>query len=237
MAKGFPYADLPEFLSALERDGDLRRITAPVDPTLEISEITQRVVRDNGPALLFENPTRGEMPVAMNLFGNVDRMAKALGVEHLDEIGARIGELIKPDLPIGWAGIRDGLGKLMQLKSVPPKKVKGAACQDMTEPAECPDRRPRHYRKTPDGLVYAGKAGWSRELAELQAADGREPASGRQPWPEGTTWEDDGNLYRVERMRRGDVLPGNFRHVFTVMETLAAVHKPENVRLVVYFDS
>jgi len=131
MAKGFPYADLPEFLTALERDGDLRRITAPVDPALEISEITQRVVRAGGPALLFENPTRGDMPVAMNLFGNVDRMAKALGVGHLDEIGARIGDLIKPDLPVGWSGIRDGLGKLMQLKSLPPKKTKSAPCQEV----------------------------------------------------------------------------------------------------------
>ena len=131
MAKGFPYADLPEFLAALERDGDLRRVTARVDPTLEISEITQRVVRAGGPALLFENPTRGDMPVAMNLFGNVRRMARALGVEHLDEIGERIGALVKPELPVGWAGIRDGLGKLMQLKSVPPKKVKGAPCQEV----------------------------------------------------------------------------------------------------------
>ena len=69
-AAKFPYADLGEFISALERDGDLKRITAPVDPTLEISEITQRVVRDKGPALLFENPTRGQMPVAINLSGH-----------------------------------------------------------------------------------------------------------------------------------------------------------------------
>src|SRR5690606_40832435 len=120
----FPSADLPEFLTALERAGELHRVKVPVDPTLEISEIVTRTVRAGGPALLFERPTRGEMPVAINLFGTRRRMAMALGVDDVDEIGARISALAKPELPVGWAGIRDGLGKLLQLKSVPPKRVK-----------------------------------------------------------------------------------------------------------------
>src|SRR5436305_8500847 len=128
MARGFPYTDLKDFLAALRRAGELRTVTAPVDPTLEISEITQRVVRAGGPALLFEKPTRGELPVAINLFGTRRRMAMALGVEDVAEIGTRIGELIRPELPVGLAGIRDGLGKLMQLKSAPPKRVKSAPC-------------------------------------------------------------------------------------------------------------
>src|SRR6201991_4852387 len=128
-SRGFPYADLQSFLAALEAAGELRRVTVPVDPTLEISEGVTRTVRAGGPALLFERPTRGEMPVAVNLFGTERRMAMALGVDSLDEIGDRIGALVKPDLPVGWSGIRDGLGKVMQLKSVPPKKVKKAACQ------------------------------------------------------------------------------------------------------------
>jgi 4-hydroxy-3-polyprenylbenzoate decarboxylase len=131
MSRGFPYEDLKEFLAALEGAGELHRVTAPVDPTLEVSEIVTRTVRARGPALLFERPTRGDMPIAINLFGTERRMSMALGVDRLDEIGARIGELIKPELPVGWAGIRDGLGKLMQLKSVPPKKVKSAACQEI----------------------------------------------------------------------------------------------------------
>src|SRR5690606_19359685 len=121
-ARGFPYTDLKEFLAALERSGELRRVKVPVDPTLEISEIVTRTVRAQGPALLFEKPTRGEMPVAINLFGTERRMAMALGVERLDEIGERIGELLKPELPVGWSGIREGLGKLLQLKSLPPRK-------------------------------------------------------------------------------------------------------------------
>jgi 4-hydroxy-3-polyprenylbenzoate decarboxylase len=113
MSRGFPYTDLKQFLAALETAGELHRVAAPVDPTLEVSEIVTRTVRAKGPALLFERPTRGDMPIAINLFGTERRMAMALGVERLDEIGARIGELVKPELPVGWAGIRDGLGKLM----------------------------------------------------------------------------------------------------------------------------
>ncbi len=131
MARGFPYQDLNGFLAALERAGELRRVSTPVDPTLEISEITQRVVRRHGPALLFERPTRGGMPVAINLFGTERRMCLALGVERLDEIGDRIGSLVKPELPVGWSGIRDGFGKLLQLKNVPPKRVRSAPCQEV----------------------------------------------------------------------------------------------------------
>ncbi|HEX6073981.1 MAG TPA: menaquinone biosynthesis decarboxylase [Micromonosporaceae bacterium] len=131
MARGFPYQDLNGFLDALERAGELRRVSTPVDPTLEISEITQRVVRRNGPALLFERPTRGDMPVAINLFGTERRMCLALGVARLDELGDRIGALVKPELPVGWSGIREGFGKLLQLKNVPPKRVRSASCQEV----------------------------------------------------------------------------------------------------------
>ncbi len=106
MARGFPYADLNEFLAALQRAGELHRVSAPVDPHLEISEIVTRTVRAGGPALVFDRPTRGDMPVAINLFGTERRMAMALGVAHLDEVGERIGALVKPELPVGWAGIR-----------------------------------------------------------------------------------------------------------------------------------
>src|SRR4051795_11467759 len=130
-ARGFPYPDLQSFLSALEAAGELRRITVPLDPTLEISEVVTRTVRAGGPALLFERPTRGEMPVVVNLFGTEKRMAMALGVGSLDEVGDRIGALIKPELPVGLSGIREGLGKVLQLKSVPPRKLKTGSCQEI----------------------------------------------------------------------------------------------------------
>ncbi len=130
-APRFPFDDLQGFLGALERAGELHRVKVPVDPTLEISEIVTRTVRAKGPALLFEKPTRGMMPLAINIFGSDRRMAMALGVDDFDEIGARIGELAKPELPQGFSGMMDGLGKIMQLKSLPPKRVKSAPCQEV----------------------------------------------------------------------------------------------------------
>jgi 4-hydroxy-3-polyprenylbenzoate decarboxylase len=126
-----PYADLRDFIAQLERAGELKRIKTPVDPHLEVTEIVQRVVRAGGPGLLFEQPTSGEMPLAINLFGTERRMAMALGAESLDEIGDRIGDLVKTQLPVGWSGLKDAFGKLGQLKNVPPKKVKNAPCQDV----------------------------------------------------------------------------------------------------------
>jgi 4-hydroxy-3-polyprenylbenzoate decarboxylase len=123
--------DLPQFLRALERDGDLKRIRAEVDPHLEVAEIVTRVVREKGPALLFENVRGSTMPLAINVFGTERRMAKALGVDRLDEIGDTIAGLLKPELPQGWAGLRDAFGKLGTLRAVPPKKVSTAPCQEV----------------------------------------------------------------------------------------------------------
>jgi len=127
----FPYEDLQGFLAALDEAGELHKVHAPVDPTLEMSEIVTRTVRNKGKALLFTNPTRGAMPVAINLFGTHKRMAMALGVKNVDEIGERIGDLVKPELPVGFGGMMDGLSKLLQLKSLPPKRVKQAPCQEV----------------------------------------------------------------------------------------------------------
>jgi 4-hydroxy-3-polyprenylbenzoate decarboxylase len=124
-------SDLQDFLLALDRDGDLARVKAPVDPHLEVTGIVQRVLREHGPALLFENPTRGRMPLLMNAFGTSRRMALALGVDDLDEIGDRIADLLKPELPRGVGGLRDALGKVSQLRAVPPRRVKSAPCQEV----------------------------------------------------------------------------------------------------------
>ncbi|MDQ1730441.1 MAG: 4-hydroxy-3-polyprenylbenzoate decarboxylase [Pseudonocardiales bacterium] len=125
------YTDLSAFVRDLERTGELVRVTAPVDPHLEVTGIVQRVVAQNGPALLFENPTRGQMPLLMNLFGSTSRLCRALGVADFDEIGTRIGELLRPELPHGLGGLRDALGKAAQLRAAPPKHVKSAPCQDV----------------------------------------------------------------------------------------------------------
>lgn len=148
------HTDLREFLKRLDKAGELKRITAPVDPTLEISEITQRVVRAGGPALLFENPTRGDMPIATNVFGTERRMALALGVDSLDDIGQRIAGLLKPELPQGFSGFREALGKLTQLKNVPPKRVKTAPCQEVVYRGDDVD-----LAKLPGLQVWPGDGG------------------------------------------------------------------------------
>ena len=127
----YPYSDIRDFLTALERDGDLRHVRVPVDPTLEATEIVTRVIRAGGPALVFDRPTRGIMPLVMNVFGSERRMAKALGVERLDDIGDTIAGLLKPEVPTGFGGIREAFGKLASLRSVPPKKVRHGSCQDV----------------------------------------------------------------------------------------------------------
>ncbi|HEY7009772.1 MAG TPA: menaquinone biosynthesis decarboxylase, partial [Jatrophihabitantaceae bacterium] len=128
---GSAFSDLQSYVAALERDGDLRRVRVPVDPHLEVTGIVQRVLRERGPALLFENPSRGRMPLLINAFGTSRRMARALGVGELDEIGTRIADLLKPELPHGIGGLRDALGKVSQLRAAPPRRVKTAPCQEV----------------------------------------------------------------------------------------------------------
>ncbi len=125
------YADLPEFLARLEKDGELVRVKVAVDPHLEITEIVDRVVKAGGPALLFENVRGSNMPLAINVFGTDARMAKALGVANFDEVGDRIAELLKPEMPRGFSGLRDAMAKIGQLRTVPPKLVKDAPCQQV----------------------------------------------------------------------------------------------------------
>src|SRR3989338_4936746 len=75
------YRDLRGFLARLEKIGELRRVTAPVSPHLEMTEICDRVLRAQGPAVLFENPAGHKMPVLANLFGTPRRVALGMGQE------------------------------------------------------------------------------------------------------------------------------------------------------------
>ena len=105
-------ADLRAFLAALERAGELRRVGRPGRPEPGGQRDRQRVVRGRRPGAAVREPTRatdaaGDQPVRHAS----RRMAMALGVDALDEIGDRIGELLKPELPVGWSGIREALGK------------------------------------------------------------------------------------------------------------------------------
>ena len=133
------YQDLRDFLAQLEQQGSLKRIAAPVSPHLEITEIADRVLRQGGPALLFEHPVRQDgsryaYPVLANLFGTTARVALGMGasdISQLREIGKTLAYLKEPEPP---KGIKDAFAKLPLLKdiwSMAPKIVKNAPCQQI----------------------------------------------------------------------------------------------------------
>ena len=96
-----PPRDLREWIALLEREGELRRIAAEVDPDLEITEIADRVVKAGGPALLFENPKGSQHPLLINQFGTERRMCLAFGVETLDDAAAKLGDVLEMQPPRG----------------------------------------------------------------------------------------------------------------------------------------
>src|SRR3954469_24225349 len=100
-----PFADLQQFIRVLEEKGQLKRIRAEVDPELEVTEITQRVVRESGPALLFERPKGSSIPLVMNLFGTSNRVHEALGGDPLNigfELVTAVQRMNPPSLKGLW---------------------------------------------------------------------------------------------------------------------------------------
>ena len=127
------FKDLREFISFLEANGDLRRITTPVNHHLEITEIADRVIKSGGPALLFENVTGFNIPVIINMYGSSQRTAWALGVNSLDELVGRIENIldIMHGPPKGLLNKLRTLGRLVQMGSYQPKTVNSAPCQEV----------------------------------------------------------------------------------------------------------
>jgi len=125
------YTDLRDFITRLEREGELVRVKHPVSADLEITEIADRVVKSGGPALLFENVVGSSMPVLINHYGSMRRMAMALGADSLDEIGSRIESLMRPEAPGSFIEKLMMLPKLAKLASAFPKTVKSAPCQEV----------------------------------------------------------------------------------------------------------
>lgn len=130
-----PYQDLSEFLAALEKAGELKRIPFEVDPHLEITEFADRAVKSGGPALLFEKPKGSQVPLAINLFSSDRRMEIALGVNSLDEIAERITEYLGMQIPKGIMGKLKMLPKLAEMGSFFPKDVTSAPCQEVVQTA------------------------------------------------------------------------------------------------------
>src|SRR5919201_5590352 len=95
--------DLRSWIRLLEREGELVRVSAEVDPYLEITEITDRTVKAGGPALLFEHPTNSAHPLLINQFGTERRMCMAFGVSDLDEVAAKLANVLEMQPPAGLA--------------------------------------------------------------------------------------------------------------------------------------
>ena len=131
-SRPMPFADLQEFTRHLEQKGQLKRVRAEVDPELEITEITQRVLQEQGPALLFERPKGSQTPLLMNLFGTMERVRTALGREPA-EIGNELLAGVQRVNPPSLKGIWESRGLIKRSLWTHPKQVRSAVCQEVVE--------------------------------------------------------------------------------------------------------
>ncbi len=123
--------DLRQTIALLESRGLLKRITAEVDPYLEITEITDRVSKQNGEALLFENVKGSEYPVLTNVFGSRRQMLEVLGIDDYDDVTEYIESFIAAKPPVNMIEKMKMLPKLYDISKFMPKQVKSAPCQEV----------------------------------------------------------------------------------------------------------
>lgn len=134
------YASLRDFIAHLEKEGRLVRVKEPVSPVLEMTEIQTRVMAEGGPAILFENVVREDgqgygMPVLVNLFGTVERVAWGMNREphELREIGETLAFLRQPEPPGGWREAMEMLPLVKKLMAMKPKTTSSAPCQEIVQ--------------------------------------------------------------------------------------------------------
>ena len=125
------FDDLRDWIGHLRRNGELCEVTAEVDPYLEVAEITDRVTKAGGPALLFTNVRGSRMPLLINQFGTERRMCMAFGVDSLDELGQRVTDVLEMQPPEGLVDKVRALQKLKSLADSRPKTVSSGACQEI----------------------------------------------------------------------------------------------------------
>jgi 4-hydroxy-3-polyprenylbenzoate decarboxylase len=123
-------ADLRAWIALLERESELVRVTAEVDPHLEVTEIVDRTVKAGGPAVLFENP-KSSHPLLINQFGTERRMCRAFGVERLDDVATKLEDVLEMQPPQGLVEKAKGLMKLKSIADSMPRTVRSAPCQDV----------------------------------------------------------------------------------------------------------
>ena len=126
-----PPADLREWIRLLEDEGELVRISAEVDPDLEVTEIVDRTVKSGGPALLFENPKGSDRPLLINQFGTERRMCLGFGVARLDELAERVEDVLELQPPQGLMDKVRGLQKLKSIAGSGPKSVRSGPVQEV----------------------------------------------------------------------------------------------------------
>jgi 4-hydroxy-3-polyprenylbenzoate decarboxylase len=126
-----PPSDLRDWIALLEREGELVRIGAEVDPYLEVTEIVDRTVKAGGPALLFENPKGSSHSLLVNQFGTERRMCLALGVDRLDDAAAKLESVLEMQPPQGLAEKVKGLKKLKSIADSMPKTVRSGPAQEI----------------------------------------------------------------------------------------------------------
>lgn len=125
------YADLREFIKALEHHKELKRVSLEVDPRLEIAEFADRAVKQGGPALLFEKPKGSSIPVLINAFASARKMEIALEVASVDEVARRISGFLEMRVPQGLIGKIKMLPKLAEMGSFFPKTVSSGPCKEV----------------------------------------------------------------------------------------------------------
>lgn len=190
MADG-PFPDLQSFLSFLADNGELARVKASVDPHLEVAAVADRVMKSKSPhahdeldkhvhadkggkALIFENVQGAEIPLAINTFGSYWRIAAALGTPTLEDLAARVGKLVKPELPATlWEKMKLGKDMLGELSALLPKKVKSGPCQEIVRTGAQVDlsRLPIIQCWPLDGDVTSGQVFGHLNDAVAEAAD------------------------------------------------------------------
>ncbi len=153
------YKDLRDFIRQLEKQGELKRIKAEVDPYLEMTVICDRVLKQGGPALLFENPKGSNIAVLANLFGTPKRVAMGMGAQDVSELRG-IGELLaylkEPEPPKGMKDALEKLPVFKQVLNMAPKLVSSPPCQEVVRVGDEVDLG-----------VYPIQTSWPEDVAPL----------------------------------------------------------------------
>jgi len=210
---------LADFISLLEREGELARVNVPVDPKLEIAAICDRVgktpaphghgepdkspaARLGGKALLFQNVAGSDMPVAINTFGSYWRVTQALGTPTLAALAERVQALIKPEIPSTLMEKMKKLPDLMKLGTMPPKSVRNGICQQVVLEGERADlnRLPLIQCWPLDGDLQSGQVSDTNAAASVtERGSGRYITFGGVFTRDPQTGDRNIGMYRVQQ--------------------------------------